>query len=962
MRHLSTKLLLALGMLLPLFYGCGNDDDGPTEPTAPTITSLTPDEGPVGTSVTIAGTNFGTSPSVSFDGTSATPTNPSTTSLTVTVPSGLSVGEVDVTVTSGGETSAAATFTVTESDTPEPPGADDTFASPGDTLANIADLSALTAALDTTGLTETLNGEGLYTIFAPNNAAFQTLLDSAGLENLDALIAEVGTEALASILQGHVVNDSLSSTEVAAAVGQDSLETLSGAMLGITMEGENLFVNGAQIIQADIFTSNGVIHVIDSVINAAGEGDTDGETNPNEMTTVADTISSIEDLNMLEAALTATNLVEPLNGEGPFTVFAPSNAAFDALLAAQEVADLQGLIDKLGLQAVTTILQAHVVLQNLPAASLTANQSYNTLVEGKTVTITQEGSNVFVNGSQVLTPDIIADNGVVHIIDSVINLPMAPPAGSAETVVDTIAVREDLSSLEAALTATELIDPLSGAGPFTVFAPDNAAFDALLNAQRVNTLQGLINKIGVEAVADILQAHVVSGQQLTSDMLFDQDVYESMEGSTLTITADGEGMYVNGALISESDLVTGNGVVHIIDQVVNTTAANTGANGFTVTIENVSSARRFFQQGTFGVDGEGTVTPAGEYQFTFHAGRVITGTEVPRLSFVAMVTGTFDEFIATPENGIALYDGATPLTGDITNQLNVYDAGTEDETGADIETPGPVQSLRSVTNEVTVTIAHDGGSLFTVTIADGAAEGGISPGVFGVHTVDTPIFGTTRSAGSDGLEALAEDGDPTALSTTMALLEGFAVPLSPGVFAIHGTGVTPILVPGQADFGQGLEALAEDGNTETLAASLMANAQVDSSGTFAGIPSGESVSFTIENVAAGDVLSLATMMVQSNDIVYATSEVGIPLFDETGDPINGNVTPQVYAYDVGTEANEYPGAGPNQPLRQANPNTGAVDGNNLVRRVTTNDIDASDDGFIYRPVNQRMIITITPNP
>ena len=654
--------------------------------------------------------------------------------------------------------------------------------------------------------------------------------------------------------------------------------------------------------------------------------------------------------------------MEPLQGEGPFTVFAPNNEAFDALLAAEQVVDLTGLIEKLGEETVTSILQAHVVADSLPADLLEAGD-YETLNGSETLTVTTEGETVFVDGAQVLSTNILANNGVVHIIDAVVNLPMAPPVGSSATVVDTIASREDLSVLEDALMAASLTEPLRGTGPFTVFAPDNDAFAALLEAQEVTTLEELVAKIGIEAVTDILQAHVVSGQVLTSDVLFDQNVYTSLEGSTLTITTDNQGTRVNGALITEADLATGNGVVHIIDQVVNTTAGNSGANGFTVTIENVSSDQRFFQQGTFGVT-DGVAVPAGSYQFSFHAGPIIAGELPTKLSLVAKVTGTADQFIATPENGIALYDQAgQPVTGDLTAQMGVYDASTKDETGADIETPGPVQAVGDATGIATVSITNDG-TLFTVTITDGPNEGGISPGVFGVHTVNTPIFGLSRSAGSDGLEELAEEGDPTALSTTLAVNEGFVVPLSAGVFAIHPPGVTPILVPEQADFGQGLEALAEDGDNSTLAASLATNQEVDSSGTFAGVGPGESVSFVIENAAPGDVLSLATMMVQSNDIVYATSEVGIPLFinNEAGRPVNGNVTPQLFAYDAGTEANEYPGAGPNQPLRQAAANTGPADSNNLVRRVTTNDINEAEDGYIYRPVNQRLQITITPNP
>ncbi len=203
-----------------------------------------------------------------------------------------------------------------------------------------------------------------------------------------------------------------------------------------------------------------------------------------------------------------------------------------------------------------------------------------------------------------------------------------------------MAGRDDLASLEAALTATELIEPLQGEGPFTVFAPNNEAFTTLLQAQGVTSLEGLIAQLGAPAVTQILQAHVVSGDEaLTSDMLLDQNVYESLDGATLTITVQSGQTFVNGALISEADLAADNGVVHIIDEVVNTTAGNDGTNGFTVTIENVSSAQRYFQNGLFntpvGATDAGPIGNGQAYEFTFNAGpNILPGDGGTKLSFV----------------------------------------------------------------------------------------------------------------------------------------------------------------------------------------------------------------------------------------------------------------------------------------------------------------------------------------
>ena len=843
MRQLPSKLLLALGMLLPLFYGCGNDDDGP-DLIPPTINKPDDIEVKVGATATI-------SYSVTTNGgyASAAAVSSNTDAATVEVTSkpadGSADGTVVVTVAGKAAGQTTVTLTVTDNqnqnandevgvtvkvaDTPEPPDTEPTFLAPGDTIAKIPDLSTLAAALDTAGLVEALN-----------------------------------------------------------------------------------------------------------------------------------------------------------DSEKKYTIFAPNNAAFTKLLATQGAADLNALVDLLTTQGLAGVLGAHVVADSLPA-DLLEEKEYPTLTEGKTITVTKTADNVFVNGAGVVQANIFTSNGVIHIIDSVINVPV-PPAQSGATVADTIASREDLSSLNAALEAASLVDTLRTEGPFTVFAPNNAAFEALLNGR---TLQQLIDDVGgVEALSSILQAHVVAAE-LPADQLLDQRVYNSLDGATLTITIRGDQTFVNDAAIVETNLGTGNGIVHIIDKVVNLSAPNTGANGFTVTIENVSSEKRFFQHGTFTIpQGATEAGPApaerGVYQFQFYAGPKITKDGVsPRLSFVSMLAASNDVFLATSQNGIELYPGGIAVTGDITNQVFLWDAGTRNNTTGEAE-PGVVlpyqgEEFLPADQLVSVSISNEG-PLFTVQITNNsgatATPTALSPGVYGVHTLNTPLFEQGVAIGLDGLALLAETGDPTVLSATMDRLEGFAVPLSPGVFAIHSADAFPVLTEGTADRGQGLEALAEDGDPTALGTylgSLVGNGQVKASGVFdipmegttpRAIGPGEHYQFTIggDVVAPGDYLTIVTMMVQSNDIVYSTPDEGIALFDANGNAFNGDASQRMLAFDIGTETNEYPGAGLNQPIRQAGvPDTRSAEGG-VVKVVVADDNTPSADGFIYRPVAQRIKVTITPNP
>lgn len=198
-----------------------------------------------------------------------------------------------------------------------------------------------------------------------------------------------------------------------------------------------------------------------------------------------------------------------------------------------------------------------------------------------------------------------------------------------------------------------------------------------------------------------------------------------------------------------------------------------------------------------------------------------------------------------------------------------------------------------------------------------------------------------------GLEALAEDGDPSVLASHLEMNSGYASPLAPGAWAVHSGGM-PVFTNGQSDFGEGLEALAEDGDPSTLVGSLMDKTGVKSSGAF-NTPSGasspgallpgSSYEFTIE-ASEGDYLSFATMLVHTNDLFFAPSDMGLGI-------TSGDITLKIYLWDAGTEINEYPGAGIHQPARLS----GGTNENGVVKMV--------DDGFTYPKVSDAIKVTIT---
>ncbi|MBK9734909.1 MAG: fasciclin domain-containing protein [Saprospiraceae bacterium] len=212
--------------------------------------------------------------------------------------------------------------------------------------------------------------------------------------------------------------------------------------------------------------------------------------------TVADIVIGSPDHNTLEAALGAAGLVNTLNGAGPYTVFAPTDAAFSALPAGT----VQALLADPG-GALTDILLYHVVGAKALSTDLSNDQRVVTLEDGKTVKVTINADGVFINNARVTVADINADNGVVHVIDAV----LLPP----KTVADIVIGSPDHNTLEAALGAAGLVNTLNGAGPFTVFAPTDAAFEAL----PAGTVQALLADPG-GALTDILLYHVVGAKSV----------------------------------------------------------------------------------------------------------------------------------------------------------------------------------------------------------------------------------------------------------------------------------------------------------------------------------------------------------------------------------------------------------------------------------------------------------------
>ncbi len=301
--------------------------------------------------------------------------------------------------------------------------------------SNNPELSTVVAAVQAAGLVDTLNGAGPFTIFAPANSAF----DAIPAADLDALLADPMGD-LTSILTLHVVAGQQLSSADLAEVG--SVATVNGEEITLEANGGALSVNGGQatVVCADVPTANATVHIIDGVLlpSAMGEGAQGAALEPSgpacssipnrgegSFAGMADdpaatAASNNPELTTLVTAVQAAGLVDTLNGEGPFTIFAPANSAFAKI----PPADLEAVLnDPTGL--LTTILTYHVVAgEQLSSADLAEVGSVTT-VQGDELTFTADGDTLAINGDQgtVVCADVPTANATVHIIDGVL-MPM----------------------------------------------------------------------------------------------------------------------------------------------------------------------------------------------------------------------------------------------------------------------------------------------------------------------------------------------------------------------------------------------------------------------------------------------------------------------------------------------------------------------------------------------------------
>ncbi len=295
-----------------------------------------------------------------------------------------------------------------------------------------------------------------------------------------------------------------------------------------------------------------------SLLAACGGGDDD----PKHITA---TVQGSPQFSVLSEAVTAAGLEATLRGEGPFTVFAPTNDAFTALLGELGITKDQLLADR---ALLTQVLTYHVVAGKVPKAAVPLGRPITT-VQGGIFKVDAVGADLVISdgrnrSAKITATDVAAANGVIHVVDRVI---LPANRNVVETAVALASADPaEFTVLVDAVVAADLAGALSGSGPFTVFAPTDAAFAALLGELGVTKEQLLADK---DLLTAVLTYHVVPGRVLKAQVPVGVAI-PTLQGGSFTV--DNALQITDGrdrrAAIVATDVFATNGVIHVIDKVI----------------------------------------------------------------------------------------------------------------------------------------------------------------------------------------------------------------------------------------------------------------------------------------------------------------------------------------------------------------------------------------------------------
>lgn len=406
--------------------------------------------------------------------------------------------------------------------------------------------TTLLAALDAADLRSTLaDPDNINTVFAPTDSAFEAL----GEDAVNALLQD--SDQLTDTLLYHVLAGSNDAAAVISMSGSP-ITMLNGKEAAVTLQTDQLRINTANITSADITASNGIIHVIDAVL--LPPADVEPESAPTD--NIAQLVSNDPQFATLLTALTTAGLDSTLSQDGDFTVFAPTNDAFNAV-DPEALNALLASPDEL-----RDVLLYHVI-EGTTIDSIAATAAAGTTLTSATglpLAVSLDGDALKINNATVTQTDLGATNGVVHAIDAVL-LPPAPPAPG--TIVAVLSENPDYSALVSLVTQAGLVSALNDVDAnFTVFAPNNKAIADAETALAAGYTSD------PAALANLLLGHVHAATLTAADVIALDGTDLAMQSGTQPITVSEGSVSIGGATVVDPDMAAQNGVIHGIEAVL----------------------------------------------------------------------------------------------------------------------------------------------------------------------------------------------------------------------------------------------------------------------------------------------------------------------------------------------------------------------------------------------------------
>lgn len=396
-----------------------------------------------------------------------------------------------------------------------------------------------------------LSTDGANTVFAPDNDAFAAFLAKIGQSKL----SDVPESVIENILKYHVITTGVvASTDL---VDGQTATTALGEDVTVAINNDGVFISNSQVTTADIAASNGIIHIMKDVMVPPSIAPIVG-------TIVAPAYFNVNFTTLIAAVSNADeSILTTLLGNGPsgngITLFAPTNDAFIA-------AGITDLPDEATLNAVLTyhVIDGTIMASDLPGTDAGAPAKIETL--GGDFYLSNKGGGVFINGStQVTATDIMGSNGVVHVIDRT----LLPPS---QTVVDIAVALSNASPAEFTTLVALLTDPaqsgvldaITGDGPYTIFAPTDAAFEEI---------SAVTSGLTDDQISEVLKYHVLGAQVYSTDLVdglapttFNNQTITINVGSSVTIS-DQDSSNTDATVI-DANINGTNGVIHVIDKVL----------------------------------------------------------------------------------------------------------------------------------------------------------------------------------------------------------------------------------------------------------------------------------------------------------------------------------------------------------------------------------------------------------